>query len=310
MATRRAVLGGMAILGAGFLVSGAGRFATPLNPPLSGAPPQTRAVPSSAEPLPVIGMGTSGSFDVGTSQAERDPLREVLKTFFSGGSTLIDTAPGYGRAETVLGDLLAELGLRDKAFLATKLAAHGRQAGLAQFQRSLDALRTDKVELLQVHTLQDWQTQLALINDLKAEGKTRYSGVTHYLEHGHAELAAVLRQSRPDFVQVNYSVSTRGAEKTVFPVARELGVAVLVNRAFDDGKLFARVQNKPLPGWAADVGIMSWAQAFLRFALSDPAVTAVIPATGRPTRQRDNLLAGFGEPLNAAQRQSLIDLIG
>lgn len=309
MATRRAVLGGMAVLGAGLLVSGAGRFGSPLEP-LAGTPPQTRPIPSSAEPLPVIGMGTSGSFDVGTSQAERDPLREVLKTFFSGGSTLIDTAPGYGRAETVLGDLLAELGLRERAFLATKLAARGRAAGLAQFQRSLAALRTDKVELLQVHTLQDWQTQLALINDLKAEGKTRYSGVTHYLQSGHDELAAVLRQSRPDFVQVNYSVATRGAENTVFPVARELGVAVLVNRAFEDGKLFARVQNKPLPGWAADAGIMSWAQAFLRFALSDPAVTAVIPATGRPIRQRDNLLAGFGEPLNAVQRQSLIDLVG
>lgn len=271
---------------------------------------QTRPVPASGERLPVIGMGTADSFNVGDGPEDREPLREVMRRFFAGGAALIDTAPSYGRAEAVIGDLLAELNLRPRAFIATKIGASGRAAGLEQFQRSLRLLRTDKVELLQVHNLVDWQTQLALINELKAQGKTRYSGVTHYTESGHDELARVVRAARPDFLQVNYSVISRGAESAVFPLARELGVAVLVNRAFDDGRLFARVKDKPLPPWAAEAGIGSWAQAFLRFALSHPAVTVVIPATGKPDRQSDNLKAGQGPMLTAQQRQSLIDTVG
>lgn len=271
---------------------------------------QTRPVPASGERLPVIGMGTADSFNVGDGPEDREPLREVMRRFFAGGAALIDTAPSYGRAEAVIGDLLAELNLRPRAFIATKIGASGRAAGLEQFQRSLRLLRTDKVELLQVHNLVDWQTQLALINELKAQGKTRYSGVTHYTESGHDELARVVRAARPDFLQVNYSVTSRGAESAVFPLARELGVAVLVNRAFDDGRLFAKVKDKPLPPWAAEAGIGSWAQAFLRFALSHPAVTVVIPATGKPDRQSDNLKAGQGPMLTAQQRQSLIDTVG
>ena len=271
---------------------------------------QTRPVPSSGERLPVIGMGTADSFNVGDSPAEREPLREVMRRFFAGGAALIDTAPSYGSAEGVIGDLLAELNLRSRAFIATKIGTSGRAAGLEQFQRSLRLLRTDKVELLQVHNLVDWKTQLALINELKAQGKTRYSGVTHYTAGGHDELARVVREARPDFLQVNYSVISRGAESAVFPLAQELGVAVLINRAFEDGRLFARVKDKPLPPWAAEAGIESWAQAFLRFALSHPAVTVVIPATGKPDRQSDNLKAGQGPMLTAQQRQSLIDTVG
>ena len=271
---------------------------------------QTRPVPSSGERLPVIGMGTADSFNVGDSPAEREPLREVMRRFFAGGAALIDTAPSYDSAEGVIGDLLAELGLRPRAFIATKIGTSGRAAGLEQFQRSLRLLRTEKVELLQVHNLVDWKTQLALINELKAQGKTRYSGVTHYTAGGHDELARVVREARPDFLQVNYSVISRGAESAVFPLAQELGVAVLINRAFDDGRLFSRVKDKPLPPWAAEAGIESWAQAFLRFALSHPAVTVVIPATGKPDRQSDNLKAGQGPMLTAQQRQSLIDTVG
>lgn len=271
---------------------------------------QTRPVPSSGERLPVIGMGTADSFNVGEGPAEREPLREVMRRFFAGGAALIDTAPSYGSAEGVIGDLLAELGLRSRAFIATKIGTSGRAAGLEQFQRSLRLLRTDKVELLQVHNLVDWKTQLALINELKAQGKTRYSGVTHYTASGHDELARVVREARPDFLQVNYSVISRGAESAVFPLAQELGVAVLINRAFEDGRLFARVKDKPLPPWTAEAGIESWAQAFLRFALSHPAVTVVIPATGKPDRQSDNLKAGQGPMLTAQQRQSLIDTVG
>lgn len=266
-----------------------------------------RAIPATGEKIPVIGMGTSGSFEVGAGTPEYDALREVLKTFFAGGGTVIDTAPTYSVAEDVLGALLAEQNLRPKTWLATKLSGvSGRDAGLAQFNSTLERLKTDKVELLQVHNLGDLKTQLALCRELKAEGKTRYVGVTHYLEYAHDELADIVQAEKPDFIQINYSVVTRGAEKRLFPLARDLGVAVMINRAFEDGKLFGRVKDKPLPDWTAEAGITSWAQAFLKFALSNPAVTVVIPATGKPHRQADNLKAGLGPDLTEEQRASLI----
>lgn len=266
-----------------------------------------RAIPATGEKIPVIGMGTSGSFEVDEGSPEYDALREVLKIFFAGGGTVIDTAPTYSNAEDVLGALLAEQSLRPKTWLATKLSGvSGRAAGLAQFNNTLGRLKTDKVELLQVHNLGDLKTQLALARELKAEGKTRYVGVTHYLEYAHDELADIVQAEKPDFVQINYSVVTRGAEKRLFPLARDLGVAVMINRAFEDGKLFGRVKDKPLPDWTAEAGITSWAQAFLKFALSNPAVTVVIPATGKPHRQADNLKAGLGPDLTEEQRASLI----
>jgi aryl-alcohol dehydrogenase-like predicted oxidoreductase len=256
-------------------------------------------------------MGTSGSFDVADPSPEFDALREVVRRFFAGGGTLIDTAPTYGAAEDRLGVLLDEQGLRSKAFIATKLSGvRGREAGVQQFEGSLRRLKTDKVELLQVHNLSDLKTQLALARELKAQGKVRYTGVTHYLERAHDELAVVVQSEKPDFLQINYSVVTRGAEKRLLPLAADLGVAVLINRAFEDGKLFARVKDTPLPPWCAEAGITSWAQAFLRFALSQPAVTCVIPATGKPDRQSDNLRAGSGAPLTPDQRASLIAAVG
>lgn len=267
-----------------------------------------RVIPSSGERVPVIGLGTSGSFEIGTAADERDPRREVLRRFFAAGATLIDTSPSYSSAEVVIGDLVAELGMRDKAFFATKLSGvTGRQAGLDQFNASLKRLKTDHVELLQVHNLGDWKTQLALARELKAEGKTKYIGLTHYLDRAQDELVDAVTESKPDFLQINYSVTQRNAEKRLFPMARDLGVAVLANRNFDDGKLFSQVKDKSLPGWAAEVGATSWAQLFLRFALSEPAVTVVIPATGKPDRESDNLKAGTGPILDAKQRASLIE---
>ena len=245
---------------------------------------------------------------MGTSASERDPLREVLKRFFAGGGKLIDTAPSYGSAEEVLGALLHEARLTPKLFLATKLSSIGREAGLAQFQKSLTRLKMDKVDLLQVHNLRDWRTQFALIKELKAQGKVRYTGITHYVESAHDEIAEVMQAVKPDFVQINYSVVSRGAEKRVFPMARDLGVAVLANRTFEDGQLFSQVGDKPLPQWAAQAGITSWAQAFLKFALSHPAVTVVIPATSKPERQSGNLKAGVGPALTEEQRRALIAL--
>lgn len=271
----------------------------------------TREIPSTGEAIPVVGMGTSGSFEVSPGTPEYEALRDVLKIFFDGSGAVIDTAPTYSNAEDVLGELLADAGLTSKAWIATKLSGvTGREEGLAQFNASLKRLKTDKVQLLQVHNLGDLKTQLALCRELKEEGKVRYVGVTHYLEHAHEELAGIIEAEKPDFLQINYSVATRGAEKRLFPLAQDLGVAVMINRAFEDGKLFARTTDKQLPKWAEKAGVTSWAQAFLRFALSQPAVTVVIPATGKPHRQADNLKAGIGAPLSISQRQSLIDIIG
>lgn len=274
-------------------------------------PIEMRAIPSSGEKIPAIGMGTSGSFEVSAGSPEYQALSEVLKVFFNGGGTVIDTAPTYSNAEDVLGALLSEQGLRPKCWLATKLSGvSGREEGLAQFNSTLGRLKTDKVELLQVHNLRDTETQLKLARELKEQGKVRYVGLTHYLESAHDDLADQVAKLKPDFLQINYSVVTRGAEKRVFPQAKDLGVAVMINRAFEDGKLFARVKDKELPAWAAEIGITSWAQAFLRFALSHQAVTVVIPATGKPNRQADNLLAGRGPVLTEAQRVSLIETLG
>jgi aryl-alcohol dehydrogenase-like predicted oxidoreductase len=269
-----------------------------------------RPIPSTGEMLPAIGMGTSGSFEVPAGSAEYQALTEVLKRFFDGGATLIDTAPTYGNAEDVLGPLLSASNSRTRAFIATKLSGvRGRDDGMEQFKNTLKSLKTDKVELLQVHNLGDWKTQIEVARELKAQGKVKYVGVTHYVERAQNELADVVQATKPDFLQINYSVTQRGAEQRVLPMAKDLGVAVLANRNFDDGALFNRVKGKALPGWAAAVGVTTWAQMFLKFALSHPAVTAVIPATGKPERQTDNLQAGFGPLLSEAQKAELIKLV-
>lgn len=268
---------------------------------------QTRPVPATGERLPVIGLGTSGSFEVGSSDAARVRLREVLRRFVVGGGTVIDTAPTYSSAEDVLGELLEEGGWRQDIFLATKLSGvTGRDEGRTQFAESLRRLRTDRIELLQVHNLRDTATQLEVARGLKAEGKVRLVGITHYVESAHEELARLMALHKPDFVQINYSVVSRGVEQRVLPLAAELGIAVMVNRSFEDGRLFTRVADRPLPAWAADVGASSWAQLFLKFVLSEPAVTVVIPATSKPRNLSDNLKAGTGQMLDARQRQALI----
>lgn len=270
-----------------------------------------RAIPSTGERIPVIGMGTSGSFEVGAGAAERDPLREVLKRFVAAGATVIDTAPTYGTAEDVLGDLVAESGVRGRLFLATKLSGvSGRDEGLAQFAESLRRLKTDKVELLQVHNLRDTETQFAVARELKQQGKTKYVGLTHYVESAQQDLAEAMRKLKPDFVQINYSPVSRGAERLIFPLAKDLGIAVMINRAFEDGRLFAQVKGKPVPDWAKEAGADSWAQLFLKFAISPPEVTVVIPATSKPKNQTDNLKAGVGGLMDGRQRSALIAALG
>ncbi|GAA4869257.1 aldo/keto reductase [Luteimonas vadosa] len=269
-----------------------------------------RAIPSTGERIPVIGVGTSGSYEVPIGSPEFDRLGDVLRIFFEGGGRVIDTSPNYSNAEEVVGTLLARGGWREHCFLATKLAADDRPALEAQWAESLRRLRTDHVELLQVHNLRNIGQALPYARELQAAGKTRYVGLTHYLERGHAELERLMRAEKPDFIQVNYSVTAPQAARSLFPAAQELGVAVMVNRAFDDGRIFAEARDKPLPAWADGLGIASWAQMFLRFVLSHPAVTAVIPATGKPGHQADNLRGGIGPLLEQAQQEELIAMFG
>jgi len=252
----------------------------------------TRRVPGSGEALPVIGMGTSGTFDVGTGEAERAPLREVLRTFVAAGGTVVDSSPMYGQAETVLGDLAQALGPAPRLWLATKVWTRGREAGARQIEQSFARLHTARLDLLQVHNLLDWREHLPTIRELQQSGRVRYAGITHYRADAHAELERVLGEERFDWVQLNYSLAEPEAGERLLPYCRDRGIAVMVNRPFADGAMFARVQGKPLPPWAAEVGCASWGQLFLRWILAHPAVTCVIPATSKARHAADNCTAG------------------
>lgn len=325
MTSRRDFLASTAVIATGLALgplAGCSRErpAPPSAPAIPAPPPRasqpalvaesmiTRAIPATGEQVPVIGAGTSGSYEVPLGSAEFETLKETIRVFFEGGGTVFDTSPNYSNAEDVLGALLAEGGWRKRCFLATKLAADNRPALEAQWANSLRRLRTDRVELLQVHNLRAWEIALPYARELKQQGLTKYIGITHYEESGHAEVERIMRAERPDFIQINYSVNAPQAADSLLPAAHALGVAVLINRAFDDGKLFAVVADKPLPQWAGEIGVTSWAQMFLKFAVSHPAVTAVIPATGKPDRQADNLKAGSGALLSKEQQSELVKM--
>lgn len=287
--------------------------APPTSPPATPAAPAggaliTRAIPATGEHIPAIGAGTSSSYEVPLDSEQFEQLKETIRVFFDGGGTVFDTSPNYTNADEVLGALLDEGGWRERCFLATKIAEDSREAMEAQWAESLRRLRTDHVELLQVHNLRAWEIALPYARELKEQGLTKYIGLTHFLERGHADLERVMRDERPDFIQVNYSVNAPEAARSLLPAAQELGVAVLINRAFDDGRLFAQVADRPLPEWAEEVEVTSWAQMFLKFAISHPAVTAVIPATSRPDRQADNLEAGGGPLLSQEQQDELVGM--
>jgi len=263
-----------------------------------------RPIPKSGELVPVIGLGTSGSFEVGVDARERDPLAAVLGEFFAAGATLIDTSPMYSSAETVLGDLLTSE-MQSTAFVATKVWTRGEREGIAQMTRSMELLRRKKVELMQVHNLLDLEVQLRTLRRWKDEGRIRYLGTTHYTVESHQRLAEVIEREPLDFVQFNYSATTTAAEQRLLPLCADKGVAVIVNRAFDDGKIFARLKERPLPPWAADIGCTSWAQLLLKFVIAHPAVTCVIPATGKLRNLQDNLAAMQGALPDERQRRAI-----
>ncbi len=259
-----------------------------------GAAMADRPIPRTGEPLPVVGLGTWQTFDVGGGADEQAPLAEVLRLFLEGGGRVVDSSPMYGRAEAVVGDLLAAAPSSPRPFLATKVWTTGRSQGEAQMRESMRRLRVDRIDLMQVHNLLDWETHLPVLRAWKEQGRIRYLGVTHYAQSSFPLLERLVTRERLDFVQLPYSIATREAEKRLLPAAADAGVAVLVMRPFEEGALFAAVKGRALPAWAGDIGASSWAQVFLKYVVSHPAVTSAIPATRRPDHVRDNLGAGSG----------------
>jgi diketogulonate reductase-like aldo/keto reductase len=266
------------------------------------APLASRAIPSTGEALPIVGLGTWQTFDVGDDAAARAPLGEVLTLLTEAGGRAVDSSPMYGSAEAVLGELAAALGLRERLFMATKVWTRGRGEGLRQIEQSLRRLRVEQLDLLQVHNLVDTATHTETFRELKGGGRLRYSGITHSRASAHAEIERWLNTRQYDFVQINYSLAERDAGARVLPLASDLGVAVMVNRPFAEGALFRRVRGKPLPAWAVELGIGSWAQYFLKWIFGHPAVTCAIPGTSRPAHMRDNLAAARGPLPDERQR--------
>jgi diketogulonate reductase-like aldo/keto reductase len=269
----------------------------------------TRAIPSSGEHLPVIGLGTWQTFDVGSSASARAPLREVLEAFASLGGRVVDSSPMYGRSEEVVGDLKAGLAEGSKLFIATKVWTTGKAAGIRQMEESLRKLRVKAIDLMQVHNLLDVDTHLDTLDRWKAEGRVRYTGVTHYTASGAEEIARVIERRRVDFVQINYSVAERAAEKRLLPLARERGIAVIANRPFAGGEMFARLRGKPLPRWAGDIDCTTWAQLMLKFVVSHPALTCAIPASAKVEHTRDNMRAGYGRMPDERIREAIVESI-
>lgn len=260
----------------------------------------TKNIPASGEALPVIGIGTWQTFDVGADAAARGPLREVLKLL---DGNVIDSSPMYGSSESVAGDLIAELGMRARLFVATKVWTSGRAEGIRQMETSFRRLRVERMDLMQVHNLVDVATHTRTLQDWKAKGRVRYIGITHYTSSAYPEVERWLRTGSYDFLQINYSLEEREAETTLLRVAQEMRVGVIVNRPFGGASLFRRVRGKQVPEWAqSELGVASWAQFFLKWIVAHPAVTCAIPGTGKPEHMRDNLAAGSGPLPDTAQR--------
>jgi len=269
--------------------------------------PLTRPIPSSGQRLPAIGMGTWLTFDVGSGAAERARRRDVLQAFFAGGGTLIDSSPMYGRAEGVVGDLLAERGTSTDVFAATKVWTSGRAAGERQMRDSLRLWQRQRLELMQVHNMVDWETHMPTLRQWQSDGRIRYVGITTSHGSRHDAMATALQRERFDFVQFTYSLADRSVEQRLLPLAAERGIAVVVNRPFDGGALPQRLARQPLPGWAASIGCTTWAQVCLKWIVSHPAVTCAIPATTRPDHMRENMAAARGPLPDAALRRRIAE---
>lgn len=265
----------------------------------------TRKIPSTGEELPAIGLGTWQVFDAGNDAAARAPLREVIARFRQAGGMMIDSSPMYGSAESVAGELVAELGLRDQLFIATKVWTRGREDGIREMERSFKRLRVTTMDLMQVHNLLDVDVHTKTLLDWQAQKKVRYIGITHYTASAHGEVEKQLKKQKYDFLQINYSLAERDAENRLLNICKDQGIAVIANRPFAGAAMFRRVRDKPLPPWAAEIGVASWAQYFLKWIVSHPAVTCAIPGTGKPAHMADNVAAGFGALPDPAMRRKM-----
>lgn len=270
--------------------------------------PIRKPIPVSGELLPAVGMGTAQTFDMDDIEA-RGTLLEVLSVFFRNGGTLVETSPMYARAERVVGDLVWDLGEQGRLFAATNIWTDGREQGIAQMRESFRLMRVREMDLMQIHNLRSWRTHLPTLREWKEEGRIRYLGVTTSVPEQFDECAEILRDEALDFVQVPYNIAARGAEDVLLPLAAERGVAVLAGEPFGGGRLFPRVSGLRLPEWAADIDCSSWAQFFLKFVVSHPAVTCTIPATSNPMHAADNMAAGFGRLPDAAMRDRMAQTI-
>jgi diketogulonate reductase-like aldo/keto reductase len=266
----------------------------------------TKPIPATGERLPVIGMGTSRTFDVGSDPQARAALLPVLQAFFDNGGAVIDSSPMYGSAEQVIGDLLERVADKAALFAATKVWTYGQQAGVEQMQRSERRMGVRRFDLMQIHNLRDWQVHLETLKEWKQRGRVRYIGITTSHGRFHPELEHILASEPFDFAQFSYNIGNRVAERRLLPLAAERGIAVMINRPFQRGDLFRGVKGKPLPEWAAQFDCASWGQFFLKFIVSHPAVTCTIPATSKLKHMQDNMSAGFGRLPDATMRNRMI----
>ncbi|MFT3735359.1 MAG: aldo/keto reductase [Rhodocyclaceae bacterium] len=282
--------------------------ATPAPHPAAGKPVLRRPIPSTGELLPVVGSGTAVIYE--NEMAPSDPkialLADSLATLINNGGAMVDTSPTYGSAEKNLGEVMRRTGLRKQIFLATKISITGEQAGVSQWEGSLRDLGTDRVDLLQVHNIRDTDVHLKTIRRLKEEGKTRYVGITTSFDRSYDEYEAIMKREKLDFVQIDYALDNRNAEERILPLARDRGMAVIINLPFGRGRLFSKARGKELPPFAKDIDCTSWAQFFLKFLLANPAVTVVIPGTDKPEFAIDNLNAARGRIPDAKMRETMV----
>jgi aryl-alcohol dehydrogenase-like predicted oxidoreductase len=271
----------------------------------------TKPIPSTGQRLPVIGIGTARRYDVAASESDLGPLREVVRTFTRMGGKLIDTAPSYGNAESVVGNLVAQAGNRDQLFLATKVGRgrEGVQAGREEMEQSLKRLKVDKVDLMQVHNLGGVNEMLPVVREWKDAGKTRYTGVTTSSKNQYAELERLLRTQRMDFLEVDYAIDNREVEQRILPLAKERGVAVLAALPFGRGRVFQTLGKQPVPAWAQELEIRTWPQFALKYIVSHPAVTVAIPGTAKMEYLTDNLGAARGPMPDEATRRRMAALV-
>ncbi|MDJ0907107.1 MAG: aldo/keto reductase [Woeseiaceae bacterium] len=269
----------------------------------------TRRIPSSGENLPVLGIGTYSVFDHGSTPEAIDRSRQIVDILLGEGGSVIDTSPMYNRAERVVGDVIQAGSPRDAMFIATKVWTDGKEAGIRQMNESARLMRTDVIDLMQVHNLRDTDVHMETIRDWQDQGRIRYNGLTHYTAGAHARLATAMQKHKPEFIQINYSLGEREAEDRVLPLAQDLGIAVLINRPYQSGRLFGAVAGRELPDWASEFA-SSWGQFFLKWIIGHPAVTCAIPATSKAHHMRDNAAAGFGRLPDQATRRRMVEFMG